>query len=109
MPVTAVSERTFPHNLEAERALLGSVLLDNGALNVALGILSKEDFFSEAHRVTFETMTGLSEKNRTIDLVTLSEELSREGLIEKVGGAAYLASLMDGAPAGNYSIVTEYS
>jgi replicative DNA helicase len=109
MPATSVSEKTFPHNLEAERALLGSILLDNGALNVALGLLGKDDFFSEAHRIAFEKMLGLSEKNRTIDLVTLSEDLSREGLLEKVGGAAYLASLVDGVPAGNYSLVTDYS
>ncbi len=109
MPTSSVSEKAFPHNLEAERALLGSILLDNGALNLALGGMSKDDFFSESHRITFEKMIGLSEKNRTIDLVTLSEELSKEGLLEKVGGAAYLASLTDGVPAGNYSIVSEYS
>jgi len=109
MPTTSVSEKTLPHSLEAERALLGSILLDNGALNVAVGVLSKDDFFSEANRLTFEKMIGLSEKSRTIDLVTLSEDLSREGLLEKVGGAAYLASLIDGVPAGNYTVVTEYS
>lgn len=109
MPSSTLSEKTFPHNLEAERVLLGSILLDNGALNVALTSMSKDDFFSEAHRITFEKMVGLSEKNRTIDLVTLAEELSREALLEKVGGAAYLASLMDGVPAGNYAIVSEYS
>ncbi len=109
MPTSSVIEKTFPHNLEAERALLGSILLDNGALNLALSGMGKDDFFSEAHRVTFEKMIALSEKNRTIDLVTLSEEFSKEGLLEKVGGAAYLASLMDGVPAGNYSIVGEYT
>jgi replicative DNA helicase len=108
MPTTAASERTFPHNLEAERALLGSILLDNGALNLALEILSKDDFFSEAHRLTFERMTEISEKNHTIDLVTLSEELSKEGLLEKAGGAGYLASLTDGVPIGSTS-VSEYS
>ncbi len=109
MPSTALGEKAFPHNLEAERVLLGSILLDNGALHVALTAMSKDDFFAEAHRMTFETMLTLSEKNRTIDLVTLAEELSKEGLLEKVGGAAYLASLLDGVPAGNYSIVSEYS
>ncbi len=109
MPATALGEKALPHNFEAEKALLGSILLDNGALNVALGVLSKDDFFSEGHRVTFEKMIGLSEKSRTIDLVTLSEDLAREGLLEKAGGAAYIASLIDGVPAGNYSIVSEYS
>src|ERR1035441_5360584 len=100
MPTATVSERTVPHNLEAERALLGSILLDNSALNSALETLSKDDFFSAAHRVTFEKMAEISEKNRTIDLVTLCEELSKDGLIEKSGGAAYLAALTDGVPIG---------
>jgi replicative DNA helicase len=110
MPTTsAVSERAFPHNLEAERAVLGSILLDNGALNIALETLSKDDFFSEAHRLTFEKMLELFEKSRTIDLVTLSEELGKEGLLEKVGGASYLAALTDGVPIGSTASVAEYS
>lgn len=109
MTTSAVTERAFPHNLEAERALLGSVLLDNGALNVVLETLGRDDFFSEAHRVTFEKMLDLSEKNRTIDLVTVSEELSKDGLIEKAGGAGYLAALTDGVPVGNAASITEYS
>lgn len=101
-------DRAFPHNLEAERALLGSVLLDNGALNVALELVSRDDFFADSHRVIFEKMMALSEKSRTIDLVTLSEELSREGVLEKVGGAAYVASLSDGIPIGVTATVIEY-
>jgi replicative DNA helicase len=95
--------------LEAERALLGSILLDNSALNLALEGVGKDDFFSEAHRITFEKMVGISEKNRTIDLVTLSEELSKDGQIEKAGGAAYLAALTDGVPIGTSVAVSEYS
>ena len=109
MATSVVSERAFPHNLEAERAVLGSVLLDNGALNVALEVIGKDDFYSEANRVTFEKMLELSEKSRTIDLVTLSEELAKEGLLEKVGGAGYLAALTDGVPVGSAASVTEYS
>jgi replicative DNA helicase len=108
MPTATASERTVPHNLEAERALLGSILLDNSALNSALETLSTDDFFSAAHRVTFEKMTEISEKNRTIDLVTLSEELAKDGLIEKSGGAAYLAALTDGVPLGTTAGVAEY-
>jgi replicative DNA helicase len=95
--------------LEAERALLGSILLDNSALNMALEVLGRDDFFSEAHRITFEKMVGISEKNRTIDLVTLCEELSKEGQTEKAGGAAYLAALTDGVPIGTSVAVSEYS
>jgi len=109
MPTTTTSDRAVPHNLEAERALLGSILLDNGSLNLALEVIAKDDFFSEAHRVTFEKMLELSEKNRTIDLVTLSEELSKDGVLEKAGGAAYLAALTDGVPIGISVAVSEYS
>jgi len=109
MASTTVIDRAVPHNLEAERALLGSVLLDNSALNVALELISKDDFFSEAHRTAFEKMLDLSERNRAIDTVTLSEELSKEGLLEKAGGAAYLAALTDGVPIGSAAAVSEYS
>jgi replicative DNA helicase len=95
--------------LEAERALLGSILLDNSALNLAMEGVGKDDFFSEAHRITFDKMLAISEKNRTIDLVTLSEELSKEGQIERAGGAAYLAALTDGVPIGTSVAVSEYS
>jgi len=109
MPSTTVSDRAVPHNLEAERALLGSILLDNSALNMALEVVGRDDFFSEAHRLTFEKMVGISEKNRTIDLVTLCEELSKDGQTEKAGGAAYLAGLTDGVPIGTSVAVSEYS
>jgi len=109
MPSTTASDRVAPHNLEAERALLGSILLDNSALNLALEGVGKDDFFSEAHRITFDKMIAISEKNRTIDLVTLSEELAKEGQIEKAGGAAYLAALTDGVPVGTSVAVSEYS
>jgi len=109
MPTVTANDRVAPHNLEAERALLGSILLDNSALNLALEGVGKDDFFSEAHRITFDKMIAISERNRTIDLVTLSEELSKEGQIEKAGGAAYLAALTDGVPIGTSVAVSEYS
>jgi len=109
MPSTTASDRTVPQNLEAERALLGSILLDNSALNLALEGVGKDDFFSEAHRITFDKMVAISERNRTIDLVTLSEELSKDGQIEKAGGAAYLSALTDGVPIGTSVAVSEYS
>ncbi len=109
MASATVSEKAFPHNLEAERALLGSILLDNGVLNQTLEHIDKNDFFSDGHRTIFEKMVLLSEKNRTIDLVTLSEDLSREGLLEKVGGAGYVAALTDGIPIGVAASINEYS
>ena len=109
MPTGTETVRNFPHSLEAERAVLGSILLDNGALNVVIESVGKDDFFSEAHRLTLEKMLVLSEKSRTIDLVTLSEELAKEGLLEKVGGAAYLSALTDGVPVGTTAAINEYA
>src|SRR5260370_32967581 len=108
MPSVIETVRSFPHSLEAERAVLGSILLDNGALYVALEMIGKDDFFSENHRIAFEKMLALAENNRTVDLVTLSEELSKEGLIEKSGGAPYLPSPTGGGPPGTPPTATEY-
>ena len=91
-------ERGLPHNLEAERSVLGAILLDNQALNPAAERLRAEDFFLEAHRRIFGRMIALSEANRAIDLVTLADELGRAGEIEVAGGVAYLSSLIDGVP-----------
>jgi replicative DNA helicase len=95
-------------NMEAERALLGSVLLDDAALGIVLAVVAKDDFFSEAHRLTFERMCALADRGQVIDLITVSEALSREGLLEKAGGAVYLAKLTDGVPIGTASAVAEY-
>jgi replicative DNA helicase len=92
------SARTLPHNLDAERSVLGAVMLRNDAINQATEVIDSGDFFREAHRLIFDKMIGLSERGLAIDLVTLKEELSRAGLLESVGGPAYIASLVDGVP-----------
>ncbi len=94
----AAPDRTLPHNLEAERSVLGAILLHNDAFNQAAEVLDARDFFRDAHRRIFEKMVVLSERRAAIDLVTLKEELSRTGEIEEVGGPAYIASLVDGVP-----------
>jgi replicative DNA helicase len=103
------SNNLVPHNLEAERALLGCILLDNAALYVALDRLTREDFFSQGHRIVFAAMVELKGRNLTVDTVTLCEELSRLGQLEKTGGAAYLASLTDGVPIGTSWAAVEYA
>ena len=109
MPSATASDRSAPHNLEAERALLGSVLLDSEALDLILqeGI-SPVELYSDAHRLILQHMLDLGERHVIIDLVTLSEELNRGGLIEKAGGAAYIATLTDGVPIGAQAAVKEY-
>ena len=100
MAETAVAahERTLPHNLDAERSVLGAILLDNEAFNTAIAIVTSAAFFRDAHRRIFERMTVLVERRSAIDFVILREELERAGELEEVGGAAYLASLVDGVP-----------
>jgi replicative DNA helicase len=91
-------ERTLPHNSEAERTVLGAVLVDNAAFNSAAEVLTRDDFHREAHRRIFEAMSVLAERSAAIDLITLKDELQRVSALEAVGGAAYLASLLDGLP-----------
>jgi len=98
MPDVAVSERTLPHNLEAEKSVLGAILIHNEAFNYAAEIIDSRDFFRDAHRRIFEKMELLSERADAIDLVTLKEELTRAGELEEVGGLPYLTTLVDGVP-----------
>lgn len=88
-----------PQNLEAEQSILGSILLENTAINSVLEVLTKGDFYSEAHRKIFNVMVELSEKNEPVDLITLSNALRDKNLLDSVGGTAYLASLVDNVPS----------
>jgi replicative DNA helicase len=100
MPETAVAtaERTLPHNLEAERSVLGAILVHNDAFNLAAQVIDSNDFYRDAHRRIFDKMVALNERHDAIDFVTLKEELGRSGQLDEVGGPAYVASLADGVP-----------
>jgi replicative DNA helicase len=94
----AVAERTLPHNLEAERSVLGAILLHNDAFNLAAEVIDAKDFYRDAHRRIFDKMVKLVERGGAIDLVTLKEELGRSGDLDEVGGPAYITALVDGVP-----------
>jgi len=98
VPEVSTPERTLPHNLEAEKSVLGAILVNNEAFNHAAELIDGRDFFRDAHRRIFDKMVALSERGDAIDLVTLKEELARMGELEAVGGPAYVASLADGVP-----------
>jgi replicative DNA helicase len=100
MPETAVAtaERTLPHNLEAERSVLGAILVHNDAFNLAAQVIDSNDFYRDAHRRIFDKMVALNERHDAIDFVTLKEELAKAGQLDEVGGPAYIASLADGVP-----------
>src|ERR1700732_5195508 len=94
----AVAERTLPHNLEAERSVLGAILLHNDAFNLAAEVVDAKDFYRDAHRRIFDKMVKLVERGGAIDLITLKEELGRSGDLDEVGGAGYITALVDGVP-----------
>src|SRR5689334_3612387 len=98
MADVAVADRTLPHNLEAERSVLGAILLHNDAFNLAAEVIDAQDFFRDAHRRIFDKMVALAERGDAIDLVTLKEELGRSGDLDDIGGPAYIAALVDGVP-----------
>lgn len=98
MAADATLDKTLPHNLEAERSVLGAILLDETLYNHAAEVLRSEDFYWESHRKIFARMEALSARSHAIDFITLSEELTRASEMEAIGGMAYLASLTDGVP-----------
>jgi len=91
--------RIPPQNLEAEQSVLGGILLDNQGLNPVLEVITGRDFYSEAHRRIFEAMINLSERGEPVDLITLSSILKDRTQLDKAGGAAYLAGLVDNVPS----------
>lgn len=93
-----ISAQALPANVEAERSILGAILLDNLAYNQAAEHLKPEDFLLDSHRRIYTRMVDLAESARAIDQITLAEELSRNGEFESIGGYAYISGLLDGVP-----------
>lgn len=92
-------EKVPPQSLEAERSVLGAIMLDREALLTVLEILKLEDFYREAHRIIYRVILDLNERREAVDLLTVTEELRRRGELEIVGGAAYLTSLTGDVPS----------
>ncbi|HWE23411.1 MAG TPA: replicative DNA helicase [Myxococcales bacterium] len=90
VPIAVPAGRMPPQNLDAERSVLGGVLLDNAALNDVLEVLKPEDFYRDAHRKVFEAMCALSSRGEPIDRVTLKDELTALGAYEAVGGEDFI-------------------
>ena len=96
----------MPANVEAEKTILGAILLDNSAHSEAAEKLDSEDFSLDSHRRIFLRMSELMDAQRAVDIVTLANELSRYKEVESVGGVAYLASLTEGLP--RRPVIEEY-
>ncbi|MEP6941980.1 MAG: replicative DNA helicase [Betaproteobacteria bacterium] len=87
-----------PHSMEAEQSVLGGLLLENAAADRVADIVSARDFYTEVHRVLYETILGLITDNKPADVVTLGEALGSIRKLDYIGGMAYLGSLVDNVP-----------
>ena len=89
---------SLPANVEAERSILGAILLDNLSYNQAAEHLRAEDFSLDSHRRIYSRMVDLAESSRPIDMITLIEELDRRKELEAIGDVGYVSGLLDGVP-----------
>ncbi len=93
-----IAEVEIPRTPEAERAVIGAVLIDSRLLPRACELIGTEDFYSEPHRLIFASLMRLAETGAAIDVVTLKQDLADRGELVTVGGPAYIGSLIDGVP-----------
>lgn len=92
-------DRVAPQNLEAEQAVLGSILIDSESIFAITEIIHPDDFYEGAHRFIYEVVLLLSERGSAIDLITVTEELRRHDRLDQVGGPAYIASVAAAVPS----------
>lgn len=92
-------ERIPPHSDDAEKSVLGSIILDKEALFEVLEILSPEDFYSEMHREIYRAVVALYRKGESVDMLTVSEELKKRNTLEMAGGRSYIAQLSSMVPS----------
>jgi replicative DNA helicase len=91
-------ERSLPNSSEAERAILGGIVLDNGLISQAIELLRPEDFYVPSHRRIFLAMTALFERGAEINPILIGEELKKENALESVGGVSFITNLTYGLP-----------
>ncbi len=96
IPLEALGNKLPPHSVEAERAVIGAVMIDGTAAGKVIEMLDPESFYKEAHKMIFETIVEMFEKRIEIDALTLTEGLRKKKILEAVGGAYYLADIEDG-------------
>ncbi|MBF0497260.1 MAG: replicative DNA helicase, partial [Deltaproteobacteria bacterium] len=90
--------RIPPQSLDAEISVLGGILINNRAIDKVLDVITRDDFYKEAHRKIFSAMVNLTERREPVDYLTLAEELKQKSQLEEIGGEGYLASLTDAVP-----------
>ena len=95
----AARERLTPQSLEAEQSTLGAMLMERDAVARAVEVLTVDDFYRELHKEIFKSVLKLFDKGEPIDIVTIAEDLRRNGKLEDVGGSAYLSALIEACPS----------
>jgi replicative DNA helicase len=98
MTTGLIQDKTQPFNIEAEISVLGSMLIDNEAINLVTEILSTNNFYKTSHQHIFDTIINIYNKHNAVDLVILKDQLKKQSLLEKVGGAEYLMELEESVP-----------
>jgi replicative DNA helicase len=91
-------DRVPPQNVEAEQSVLGAMLIEREAISRVAEFLQKEDFYREAHRLIYDAIIQLYNKNEAVDLITITEQLKKEDKLEAVGGISYISSLANSIP-----------
>ena len=88
--------KTMPHDINAEQSVLGSLLLDSDLIGDVMDIISyDEEFYHEAHKEIFRTIKNLFSEGKMVDMITVSDELGKNQLLQVIGGFEYLSELSD--------------
>jgi replicative DNA helicase len=95
--------KTPPNDVDAEKSVLGAVLIDSSSINNVAEILRTDHFYVSEHKLIFQAMLELFEKRNPIDVVTLKDQLTKSGTLKEVGGASYLTELLNAVPTSAYS------
>lgn len=93
-----IGARIPPHSADAEMAVIGAMLLDRAAISKAAAVLEVNSFYSDKNKMIFETILNMNDQNVNIDMITLSDELKKREIYDKIGGAEYIADLMSATP-----------
>ncbi|HLC94715.1 MAG TPA: replicative DNA helicase [Patescibacteria group bacterium] len=101
--LTSQALKVPPHDVEAEKSVLGALLIDGSAIATVVQILATEHFYLEEHQLIFSSMLSLFEKHQPVDVVTIRAELKTKGHLKKIGGAPYLSELINTVPTSAYA------
>jgi replicative DNA helicase len=97
-------ERLPPHSAEAEMCVVASMMLNKEMIGEIATVITRDDFFQADHQIIFECLVKLYEQNRPVDAMIVREELSKRGLLDEIGGTAYLATVVNTVPSAAHGV-----